>query len=92
LITGAVNIVTTLIAIAFVDKFAHEPLLLIGSINMTLTLGTLTTIFANAALDAAGNPSACSLCWHLRASSSQPVFLLRILLGAGGLGAVRRNV
>lgn len=49
LITGAVNIVTTLIAIAFVDKFGRKPLLLIGSIDMTLILEILTTIFANAA-------------------------------------------
>jgi MFS transporter, SP family, sugar:H+ symporter len=55
-ITGAVNIVTTLIAIIFVDKFGRKPLLLLGSIGMTLTLGTLTTTFRNAALDAAGNP------------------------------------
>lgn len=54
-ITGAVNIVTTLIAIVFVDKFGRKPLLLLGSIGMTLTLGTLTTTFRNAALDAAGN-------------------------------------
>ncbi len=55
-ITGAVNIVTTLIALVFVDKFGRKPLLLLGSIGMTLTLGTLTTTFTNAALDAAGNP------------------------------------
>jgi MFS transporter, SP family, sugar:H+ symporter len=55
--TGAVNIITTLIAITFVDKFGRKPLLLIGSVGMTLTLGTLTTLFGNAALDAAGNPS-----------------------------------
>lgn len=56
-ITGAVNIITTLIAIAFVDKFGRKPLLLIGSVGMTLTLGTLTSVFANAALDAAGRPT-----------------------------------
>lgn len=55
-ITGAVNIITTLIAIVFVDKFGRKPLLILGSIGMTLTLGTLTTTFRNAALDAAGNP------------------------------------
>ncbi len=55
-ITGAVNIITTLIAIVFVDKFGRKPLLLLGSIGMTLTLGTLTATFKNAALDAAGNP------------------------------------
>jgi SP family sugar:H+ symporter-like MFS transporter len=56
-ITGAVNIITTLIAIAFVDKFGRKPLLILGSIGMTVTLGTLTVIFANAPLDAAGNPA-----------------------------------
>ncbi len=55
-ITGAVNIITTLIAISVVDYFGRKPLLLIGSIGMTLTLGTLTTIFQNAVVDAAGNP------------------------------------
>jgi MFS transporter, SP family, sugar:H+ symporter len=56
-ITGAVNIITTLIAMIFVDRFGRKPLLLIGSVGMTITLGTLTTIFGNATLDAAGNPS-----------------------------------
>lgn len=56
-ITGAVNIITTLIAIAFVDKFGRKPLLILGSIGMTLTLGTMASIFANAAVDTAGNPT-----------------------------------
>jgi SP family sugar:H+ symporter-like MFS transporter len=56
-ITGAVNIVTTLIAIAFVDKFGRKPLLILGSIGMTITLGTLASLFGTAPLDAAGNPS-----------------------------------
>ena len=56
-ITSITNIVTTLIAIAFVDKFGRKPLLLIGSIGMFLTLGTMAAIFANAPLDAAGNPN-----------------------------------
>jgi len=56
-ITGAVNIITTLVAIAFVDKFGRKPLLLLGSIGMTITLGTLAAIFGNAAVDAAGNPT-----------------------------------
>jgi MFS transporter, SP family, sugar:H+ symporter len=56
-ITGAVNIVTTLIAIAFVDRFGRKPLLILGSIGMTITLGTLAYTFSHAPLDAAGNPT-----------------------------------
>ncbi|MBD1997757.1 sugar porter family MFS transporter [Oculatella sp. FACHB-28] len=56
-ITSVTNIVTTLIAIAFVDKFGRRPLLLIGSIGMFLTLGTLAALFGNAPVDAAGNPA-----------------------------------
>lgn len=57
-ITGVVNIVTTFIAISMVDKFGRKPLLLAGSIGMTITLGTLAVIFGNAAINpATGNPS-----------------------------------
>jgi MFS transporter, SP family, sugar:H+ symporter len=57
-ITGVVNIVTTLIAIAYVDKFGRKPLLIIGSIGMTVTLGTLTVVFGNAVVDpVTGNPA-----------------------------------
>ncbi|MGA9382653.1 MAG: sugar porter family MFS transporter, partial [Phormidium sp.] len=56
-ITSITNIVTTLIAIAFVDKFGRKPLLLLGSIGMFLTLGTMAAVFASAPLDAAGNPN-----------------------------------
>jgi SP family sugar:H+ symporter-like MFS transporter len=57
-ITSVINIVTTLIAIATVDKFGRKPLLLLGSIGMTLTLGTLAVVFGNAAINpATGNPT-----------------------------------
>jgi SP family sugar:H+ symporter-like MFS transporter len=55
-ITSVVNIATTLIAIATVDRFGRKPLLLIGSVGMAVTLGTLTVIFGTAPLNAAGNP------------------------------------
>jgi SP family sugar:H+ symporter-like MFS transporter len=55
-ITGIINIVTTLIAIAFVDRFGRKPLLLAGSIGMTLTLGAMALLFANAGRDAGGSP------------------------------------
>ncbi|BAY79752.1 sugar transporter (plasmid) [Nostoc linckia NIES-25] len=54
-ITGAVNIITTLIAIAFVDKFGRKPLLVLGSIGMVVTLGTMTAVFRTGQLDPAGN-------------------------------------
>lgn len=47
-ITGFINILTTLVAIAFVDKFGRKPLLLMGSIGMTITLGILSMVFAGA--------------------------------------------
>ncbi|HEY9696822.1 MAG TPA: sugar porter family MFS transporter [Trichocoleus sp.] len=57
-ITGVVNIVTTFIAIATVDKFGRKPLLLLGSIGMTLTLGTLAAVFATASINpATGTPA-----------------------------------
>ncbi|WP_017297719.1 sugar porter family MFS transporter [Nodosilinea nodulosa] len=56
-ITGAVNIITTLVAIAFVDKFGRKPLLILGSIGMTITLGTMAFVFGHAPIDADGNPN-----------------------------------
>nr|WP_216087044.1 sugar porter family MFS transporter [Stanieria cyanosphaera] len=47
-ITGLINILTTFIAIATVDKFGRKPLLLLGSIGMTITLGTMSGIFGSA--------------------------------------------
>lgn len=55
-ITGIINILTTLIAIATVDRFGRKPLLLLGSVGMTLTLGTMAWLFAHAPLDASGSP------------------------------------
>lgn len=47
LITSIVNVLTTLIAIALIDKIGRKPLLLIGSAGMAVTLGTMAVIFAN---------------------------------------------
>jgi MFS family permease len=55
-ITGATNIVTTLVAIATIDRFGRKPLLLIGSAGMFITLGTMAFLFGTAHLDAAGKP------------------------------------
>jgi sugar porter (SP) family MFS transporter len=44
-ITSVTNILTTLIAIALIDKIGRKPLLLIGSTGMAITLGTMAVTF-----------------------------------------------
>jgi len=53
-LAGITNIVSTLIAIALVDKIGRKPLLLVGSIGMFISLGALTYIFGSAGLDEMG--------------------------------------
>jgi MFS transporter, SP family, sugar:H+ symporter len=55
-ITSVINVATTLIAIALIDKIGRKPLLLIGSSGMAVTLITMSVIFANSGFDAAGKP------------------------------------
>ena len=55
-ITGATNILTTLVAISVIDRLGRKPLLVIGSIGMVATLGTMAFLFGTAPLDAAGSP------------------------------------
>lgn len=55
-ITSVTNIVTTFIAIATVDRFGRKPLLIIGSVGMALTLGTMAYVFGTAGVDPSGNP------------------------------------
>lgn len=53
-ISSITNIVSTLIAIALIDRIGRKPLLLAGSLGMFLTLGGLTATFATGSLDAQG--------------------------------------
>jgi SP family sugar:H+ symporter-like MFS transporter len=55
-ITGLTNIVTTLIAIATIDRFGRRPLLLVGSVGMVVTLATMAYMFGTAPLDASAQP------------------------------------
>ncbi len=56
MITGLINIITTLVAIAFIDRFGRKPLLLLGSIGMVVTLGAMTWVFGTAPVNAEGFP------------------------------------
>src|SRR6478609_1069067 len=47
-ISATINILTTLIAIATIDRIGRKPLLIIGSIGMTITLATMSLIFGTA--------------------------------------------
>src|ERR1035437_4022051 len=59
-LSGAVSIVACLIATALIDRLGRKPLLLIGSIGMAITLGTMAVVFGtarvnNGALDLQGS-------------------------------------
>ena len=55
-ITSVVNIATTLIAIALVDRIGRKPLLLIGSCGMAVTLATMAVIFGTTPVGPDGAP------------------------------------
>ena len=56
LLTGLVNILATLPAIALIDRAGRKPLLLAGSAGMVLTLGAMAAVFATAGIGADGRP------------------------------------
>lgn len=47
-ITSVTNVVVTIVAILLVDKVGRRPLLIFGSVGMTVTLGTLAVAFSQA--------------------------------------------
>jgi MFS transporter, SP family, sugar:H+ symporter len=53
-LSGAVNVTFGLLSLILVDKSGRKPLLLAGSIGMTITLGTLAFVFAIANVGADG--------------------------------------
>jgi MFS transporter, SP family, sugar:H+ symporter len=53
-ISGAVNISFTFVAIALVDKVGRKPLLLVGSLGQAVMLGILALLFGTAAVSDSG--------------------------------------
>jgi SP family sugar:H+ symporter-like MFS transporter len=53
-VTGVVNILVTLIAIALVDRVGRRPILMTGSIGMAVSLGTMAIAFSQATASASG--------------------------------------
>ncbi|MGX5680017.1 sugar porter family MFS transporter [Schumannella luteola] len=53
-VTGIVNILVTLVAIALVDRIGRRPILLTGSIGMAVSLGTMALAFSQATAGASG--------------------------------------
>ena len=65
-LSGAVSILACLVATAVIDRLGRKPLLLIGSIGMAVTLGTMAVVFAtarvsNGALDLVGSSGPIAL-------------------------------
>jgi SP family sugar:H+ symporter-like MFS transporter len=56
LLTGFVNILSTIPAIVVIDRLGRKPLLLAGSVGMAVTLGLLAVVFVMAPNGADGNP------------------------------------
>lgn len=92
-ITSVTNILTTLVAIAYVDRIRRKPLLLIGSAGMAVSLGALTLVFGTAPLDASGQPDLGSVAGPVAlVAANLFVVFFGMSRGPRRLGPARRDV
>src|SRR5437867_5043067 len=86
LLTGLVNILATIPAIALIDRAGRKPLLLAGSAGMAVTLAVMAVVFATAKTGANGTP----LLGHAAAVTGLTAANLYIVAFAMSWGPVMR--
>ncbi|MDO6711486.1 MULTISPECIES: sugar porter family MFS transporter [Alteromonadaceae] len=81
IISGAVSIAACVITMLLIDKIGRKPLLTLGSMGMTLTLGLMVFCFATADFDANGNLDLGSLGTLALVSANAYVFFFNLSWG-----------
>lgn len=81
LFTSVVNIVGTVIAISLVDRIGRKPLLLVGSVGMTIALATASYAFGHAVVE--GEEVTLPFVWAAVALAAASSFVLFFALSWG---------
>ncbi|MFL1440461.1 sugar porter family MFS transporter [Nocardiopsis protaetiae] len=81
LFTSVVNIVGTVIAISLVDRIGRKPLLLVGSVGMTIALATASYAFKHAVVE--GEEVTLPFVWAAVALAAASSFVLFFALSWG---------